>query len=388
MGIDIRENSIRVTYTVDGKQQRKTLKLSGGQPMPPTPANIKHAERLVAEIKEKIRLGLYRPGDYFPDESTDLSLNTLEQIFDHWSKTKRIADTTKDGYRSAKNFWCGAHYEDDSDKVLGDLPVEKLLKSHILSVIAERDDISGKTISNYLGPLREALALAVEEKGLKKNVASDVEAPDWNAPEPDPLQDFEIESVIQHAAKKYPEPVYNLIEFWSWTGLRTAEIFGLRWDSVDLETGYFRVKESLIRGKKKDSTKTGVVRDVKLNTRAMAALLRQRKHTHLEGEYVFKDPRYDQPWTDERAFRRSYWTPALKFLGIRYRRPYNMRHTYATAMLMADMNHSFCAKQLGHSVEMFQRTYTKWIDGPQNAIQMDKLEAAMARTEVGKEKAA
>ncbi len=54
-----------------------------------------------------------------------------------------------------------------------------------------------------------------------------------------------------------------------------------------------------------------------------------------------------------------------------------MRHTYATAMLMSDMNHSFCAKQLGHSVEMFQRTYTTWIDGPQNAVQMDKLEAAL-----------
>ena len=44
------------------------------------------------------------------------------------------------------------------------------------------------------------------------------------------------------------------------------------------------------------------------------------------------------------------------------------------------MNHSFCAKQLGHSVEMFQRKYTKWIDGPQNTAQMDKLEAAMKAT--------
>ena len=95
------------------------------------------------------------------------------------------------------------------------------------------------------------------------------------------------------------------------------------------------------------------------------------------GEDVFQDPRYGTPWADERAFRRSYWTPILKRLGIRYRRPYNMRHTCATTMLMAGMNHSFCAGQLGHSVDIFQRTYSKWIDGEQNDREMDRWEAAL-----------
>lgn len=53
------------------------------------------------------------------------------------------------------------------------------------------------------------------------------------------------------------------------------------------------------------------------------------------------------------------------------------RHTYATQMLMAGMNHAFCAKQLGHSVEMFQRTYSKWIDGQQDDAEMGRLEAAL-----------
>jgi hypothetical protein len=39
---------------------------------------------------------------------------------------------------------------------------------------------------------------------------------------------------------------------------------------------------------------------------------------------------------------------------------------------------AFCAKQLGHSVEMFLRTYAKWIDGGQNALEMGRLEAAIA----------
>jgi integrase len=47
-------------------------------------------------------------------------------------------------------------------------------------------------------------------------------------------------------------------------------------------------------------------------------------------------------------------------------------------MLMAGMTPAFCAKQLGHSVEMFLRTYAKWIDGGQNALEMGRLEAALA----------
>ena len=105
--------------------------------------------------------------------------------------------------------------------------------------------------------------------------------------------------------------------------------------------------------------------------------MRQRKHTQMLSGGVFGDPRYLEEWSDERAFRRSFWTPTLKRLGIRYRRPYNMRHSYATAMLMAGMTPAFCARQLGHSIEMFLRTYARWIDGAQNEVEMARLEGAI-----------
>lgn len=55
-----------------------------------------------------------------------------------------------------------------------------------------------------------------------------------------------------------------------------------------------------------------------------------------------------------------------------------MRHTYATVMLMAGMTPAFCAKQLGHSVEMFLKTYSKWLDGDQNELEMRRLETAIS----------
>jgi integrase len=42
-------------------------------------------------------------------------------------------------------------------------------------------------------------------------------------------------------------------------------------------------------------------------------------------------------------------------------------------MLMAGMTPAFCAKQLGHSAEMFLRTCAKWIDDGQNALEMNRL---------------
>lgn len=49
-----------------------------------------------------------------------------------------------------------------------------------------------------------------------------------------------------------------------------------------------------------------------------------------------------------------------------------MRRTYATDMLMAEMTPTICAKQLGHSVEMFLKTYSKWLAGDQNDMEMER----------------
>lgn len=80
--------------------------------------------------------------------------------------------------------------------------------------------------------------------------------------------------------------------------------------------------------------------------------------------------------TEERTLGRSFGPPTLKLLGIRCRRPYNLRPSYATVMLMAGMTPAFCAKQLGHSVVMFLKTYSKWLDGDQNDLEMSRLETA------------
>jgi integrase len=232
-------------------------------------------------------------------------------------------------------------------------------------------------VNNYVSVLRDGLALAVKDKLLTANPVDDVPRAKHQKPLPDPFSREESECIISEAARADEGQIHNMVETWFWTGLRTSEILGLEWANVDFPSGTALIASALVHGEQKDRTKTSVARVVHLNSRAQAALQRQREFTQVGGARVFQDPRYSADWKSEEAFQRVYWKRMLKRLGIRYRRPYNMRHSYATAMLMAGMTPAFCARQLGHSVEVFLQTYAKWLDGNQNDIEMARLEAAL-----------
>ena len=365
-GVQVRPQSMRIAFTIDGVHQRHTLMLNGS-PLLPTPANLKYATRVAAEIRQKIRHGTFVMSEYFPANG-DPSPTTVGAQLDTWLSAQRIEVSTRAGYSSAARFWKSA---------FADKPLRSLKPSDILSALALRP-MSGKTVNNYVSVLREALALAVLDKLLTDNPAASVPRAVWQREPPDPFSRDEAEAIIADIAKHYPEPVWNMVEWRFYAGVRTSEMAGLRWPQIDLASGYVQIREAIVRGIDKGTTKTGVVRDVLCNSRALSALQRQRKHTQPAGGFVWLDPRYGTEWREERAFRRSYWEPSLKRLGIRYRPPNNMRHTYATMMLMAGMRPAFCARQLGHSVEMFLRTYSKWIDGDQNEREMQRFEDAMS----------
>jgi integrase len=65
---------------------------------------------------------------------------------------------------------------------------------------------------------------------------------------------------------------------------------------------------------------------------------------------------------------------ALRKTGIRYRRMYDTRHTYATMCLMSGMNPAFIAAQLGHSVQVLLSTYAKWISSSSDFAELEKLD--------------
>jgi integrase len=364
-GVEIREKSIRLTFTFEGQPQRETLMLNGVA-MVPTAANIRYANKLAVEIRDKIAHDTFSMAEYFPASGSGGGLTVSAQL-DTWLAAQRIEHSTRKGYMTCMRFW---------KATIGDKLVRTLKPSHAMTVIASRPDLSGKTINNYTSVLREAMQLAVLDKILIENPIAKIQSATYQKPDPDPFTAEETKRIIDYMQTKHPGNVANMVDFWFWTGLRSGELLGLFWPNVDVAGSKVLVAESRVLGIQKKNTKTNKARTVNLNSRSMAALQAQRALTQMQGEEVFKHPRYGTGWVNVRGFTLTYWQPALKVLGIRYRRPYNMRHTYATAMLMAGVNPSMAAKQMGHSVEIFLRTYAKWLDGSQTDYEMNKLEAA------------
>jgi integrase len=64
----------------------------------------------------------------------------------------------------------------------------------------------------------------------------------------------------------------------------------------------------------------------------------------------------------DQALRLGPWRRALRAAGVRYRYPYQMRHTYASMMLSAGENPAWIARQMGHADwGMIRRTYARWM---------------------------
>ncbi|AET91711.1 Bbp50 [Burkholderia sp. YI23] len=397
-----------------------------GDAMLPTPANIKHAHRLITEIRARIRTGAFHMADYFPEAvmpapaqgtsieqpatkapktiktakpshdrvaSPEASSHvplpapakrratkpatelTVEAWLTQWLDMTRIETSTRIGYDAAVKFWTRSSC-DQRNRPMGALPLASLKLSHVLTAIASRRELSGKTINNYVSVLRQALAVAVADELMPTNVAEAVTRAKHQRQPTDPFSREESEAIITEAALRDPQ-IHSYIELWFWSGRappRSTGWSGATWISND---GTIAIERVLVAGEEKNRTKTTEARLVRLNSRSLAALQRQRAFTQVAGGRVFQDPRSGKPWHSEEAFQRVYWSRILKRLGIRYRRPYNMRHSYATSMLMAGMTPAFCARQLGHTVEMFLRTYAKWIDGSQNDREMARLKGAL-----------
>lgn len=104
------------------------------------------------------------------------------------------------------------------------------------------------------------------------------------------------------------------------------------------------------------------IRDVDLNADAIAGLIAQKGASFLAGEHIWLNPRNGTAWETDAQVRRMLWEPLCKRSGVRYRNPYQVRHSYASALLTAGANPWYVAQQLGHvDVQMVFRVYGKFI---------------------------
>lgn len=187
--------------------------------------------------------------------------------------------------------------------------------------------------------------------------------------EPDPMTPAETQAILD----ELEGPFLNMVTFWLWTGLRTGELIGLCWGDIDLAGGRVRVRRSVSRGVLKE-TKTDRARWVDLLEPARAALEAQFAFSGSAGQWVFPNPHTGQRWANDSKITKR-WRRALAAAGVRYRRPYQCRHTYASTLLSAGEPVLYVAAQMGHKDwSMLVKVYGRWI--PQVDRQLGRRVAA------------
>ena len=150
---------------------------------------------------------------------------------------------------------------------------------------------------------------------------------------------------------------YYTVRFF--TGMRTCEIDGLRWEYVDFKNRTISIQKSWVNGREEGVKTSGSARQIAMSSIVYEALKAQQLTTGL-GEYVFTNEK-DQP-LDRKNVRNRIWKPTLKKLGLRYRRPYETRHTAATLWLASGEAPEWIARQMGHSsTKMLFTVYSRFV---------------------------
>ncbi|HAT9646103.1 TPA: tyrosine-type recombinase/integrase, partial [Legionella pneumophila subsp. pneumophila] len=130
----------------------------------------------------------------------------------------------------------------------------------------------------------------------------------------------------------------------------------------DESRGIINVVGAVVKKQVKGTKTIAGKRQVMLLPPALEALNAQMKYTFDIGKWVFHNPCTDQSWETDHQIRRTAWVHTIKRAGIRYRNPYQTRHTYASMMLSGGENIMWIASQMGHvDTEMVMKTYGKWI---------------------------
>ena len=378
------ETSYEITFPYRGERCRERVKLK------PSPANLKRVTNFLGAIKQAIEKGTFDYSVSFPDSPRRFKfidhpgdILTVSDYLSSWLERREphLKDSTVAGYRKIVHL--------ELIPAIGSLGLTELKRSHVRDMLTPKTS-GNKRLSNIQSVLRAALQDAVMDDIIETNPLFGWKFSRKDSPEPnydvDPFTREEQELILS----KLDGQERNLFQFAFWTGMRTSEYVALDWGDIDWlrrEAYVTRALTQDARGKAEVTKTTSSKRRIKLLEPAYQALLAQKQHTFLADQEVFQNPRTLERWAGDQPIR-PRWLYALKAAGVRYRRPYQTRHTYASMMLSAGEPPMWVANQMGHADwGMIRKTYGKFMPDaiPDAGDRAVKIYGENAGTNAGKE---
>jgi integrase len=336
-------SSIEIDFYYRGVRCRERINL------PPTPRHLAYAQRERGAIINAIALGTFDYAKRFPDSPRSRLHSAGIR-----GEGRTVEQALRDWFARA-----GAQLEHSTlinhIRVIDNILVPKF--GAMLLRDFKRTDLrdwlndykaTSKRINNVLGPLRGMFADELDAENIDANpIATYKVKRPRQADKADPIDPFtpdELRTILSHCDGQ----LRNLFQFAAWSGLRTSELIALQWKDVDFKANVIHVRAAFVlKQRKSPKTETGV-RIVELLKPAADALKAQQQFTLLKGGAVFENPKTNSPWMTDKQIREWSWRPVLKAAGVRYRYPYQLRHTFASMTLSVGENLFWVAKQMGH----------------------------------------
>ncbi|ASJ97684.1 tyrosine-type recombinase/integrase [Shewanella marisflavi] len=145
------------------------------------------------------------------------------------------------------------------------------------------------------------------------------------------------------------------------TGIRPGTLFNSRWLDVDLENRFIRIRKTL--------DKRGVANFIPLNDLAYSTLIEWRKH-HIHSEALQSFKNRSESWLFPSPFNPSNqlttikksWAKLLKNAGIEKFRLYDLRHDFASKLMMKTGNIYMVSQLLNHQQIETTKRYAHLMD--------------------------
>jgi len=349
-GVYVRGDSIVVDIQIRRRRHRETLRI------PPTPANLRHAKRYRDSLLFDFEVGRHRP-----EQKSVVLADAVEQFLrDNGHRLKR---STLSGYW--KIF--------DSRADLLSVSTLEIDTGWILRWRQREIDagISTKRINNVHSLVRSALDHAVELGQISENVFARVRFLPAKSPRVEPLSPAEIETLFAACVDARERRFLAVATF---SGMRTGELIALVWDDVDLANRTIRVERNFVEGHVTTPKTASGIRQIPI----FPILLPFLELGGEPNEPVLANPEGDR-WASSSQIRKRFWLPLLERVGIPYRKPYALRHTFASLALSAGEDPSQVAAWMGHADwAMIRKTYAKWIPSASPVAPGSRLGSVLA----------
>ncbi|MEL3890450.1 tyrosine-type recombinase/integrase [Ferrovibrio sp. MS7] len=309
---------------------------------------------------------------------------TLAQAIDHWlgDKLGKVKPSTLKGYKVVANgairgpLLVGSRQEraDYTEsgiapkgaqfiKLLGHVKLTDLNTAMIRQwhrVIVEQ--CGTYTANRAKSHLKSILALAEEDFSIRAPSMPTGLARARHRAKKAILTPEHIAKLVAAARQDAEQGIYYAFAFLA--GTRPSEQLGLLWSEVDFERNVIRIQRIQERdGSLTEMTKTEAgTRDIPMGAALREMLLAWRVRCPRLGKElhrVFPGPGRLQEWPLPRIggggpllyqnFRKRYWAPAFKRLGLPYVTPHSARHSFISTLQAQGIEVGLVAQIAGHA---------------------------------------